>query len=190
MDTETAAGYPVPTDALRRPLSLFDVSGRTAVVTGASGAYGRTIAVALGALGCRLLLASGSKEPLEAVAREAADAGGTVETLVRRPDTLDDARDIVAAANARQVGVITDPAFPPDLQAWGRAFVELRPAETAAKVAPRPMPIVHGTADKGVPVSDPRLLAEPGGPNAELRLVGGARPPRSGPRAFSIPASG
>ena len=85
-------------DAVRRPLSLFDVSDRIAVVTGASGAYGRTISVALGALGCRLLLASGSKEPLEEVAGEAARAGGTVETIVRRPHTWTDAREIVGAA--------------------------------------------------------------------------------------------
>lgn len=91
---------PTTPDVLRRPLSLFDVSGKTAVVTGASGAYGRTISIALGALGCRVLLASGSKDPLEAVAREVADAGGTAQTLARRPDTLADACDIVGAAES------------------------------------------------------------------------------------------
>lgn len=95
---DVAAGRPELAGALRDPLSLFDVSGRTAVVTGASGAYGRTISIALGALGCRLLLASGSKEPLDQVAAEVAEAGGTVTTLVRRPETLPDAQDIVGAA--------------------------------------------------------------------------------------------
>ncbi|MGH9088602.1 MAG: SDR family NAD(P)-dependent oxidoreductase [Acidimicrobiales bacterium] len=95
--TDTSASD-ADADALRHPISLFDVSGRTAVVTGASGAYGRTIALALGTSGCRLLLASGSKDPLDAVAGEVADAGGTVETLVRRPDTLEDAHAIVGAA--------------------------------------------------------------------------------------------
>ena len=85
-------------DALRRPLSLFDVSGRTAVITGASGAYGRAISIALGSLGCNLVLAAGSKEPLEAVADEAARAGGRVETVARRPGSWDDARAIVGAA--------------------------------------------------------------------------------------------
>lgn len=90
---------PPPTsDALRAPLSLFDISGRIAVVTGASGAYGRAISVALGALGCRLLLASGSEEPLAEVADAAEGAGGTVETILRRPETLADAQEIVTAA--------------------------------------------------------------------------------------------
>lgn len=95
---ETSTEEPTARDPVLQPLSLFDVSGRTAVVTGASGAYGRTMAVALGALGCNLLLASGSKEALESVGREAAEAGGTVETVARRPDSWTDAQEIVGAA--------------------------------------------------------------------------------------------
>ncbi|HEX9352435.1 MAG TPA: hypothetical protein VF933_01245 [Streptosporangiaceae bacterium] len=34
-------------DILRDPLSLFDVSGQVAVITGASGALGRAAAIAL-----------------------------------------------------------------------------------------------------------------------------------------------
>jgi NAD(P)-dependent dehydrogenase (short-subunit alcohol dehydrogenase family) len=77
---------------------MFDVSGKVAIVTGASGAYGRMIAVALGSLGCRLLLASGSAAGLDDVAQEAAAAGGKVQTIVRRPDSLTAATEIVAAA--------------------------------------------------------------------------------------------
>jgi NAD(P)-dependent dehydrogenase (short-subunit alcohol dehydrogenase family) len=84
--------------ALTDPLSLFDVSGRVAIITGASGAFGRAVAVALGALGCRLLLASGSAEPLTAVAAEVEAVGGTAATFVRRPDSIEDAEAIVAAA--------------------------------------------------------------------------------------------
>src|SRR5487761_1469287 len=95
MPAEGMAPGPV---ALRDPLSLFELSGRVAVVAGAAGAYGRAISIALGALGCRLLLASGSAEALEAVAQEAASAGGTVETIARRPATWEDAHDIVGGA--------------------------------------------------------------------------------------------
>ncbi|MFO1361684.1 MAG: hypothetical protein U1F45_04290 [Burkholderiales bacterium] len=46
--------------ALREPARLFDVAGKVAIVTGASGAFGRACAIALGALGAKLLLASGT----------------------------------------------------------------------------------------------------------------------------------
>src|SRR6266849_4632737 len=87
-------------DILRDPLSLFDVSGQVTVITGASGALGRAAAIALGALGARLLLASGSADGLAAVAAEVKDAGGEVTTLASRPDRQQDADGILAAATA------------------------------------------------------------------------------------------
>ncbi len=87
-------------DILRDPLSLFDVSGQVAVITGASGALGRAAAIALGALGARLMLASGSAGGLAAVAAEVKAAGGEVTTLVCRPDSQDDADAILAGATA------------------------------------------------------------------------------------------
>jgi NAD(P)-dependent dehydrogenase (short-subunit alcohol dehydrogenase family) len=89
-----------PSTAVANPLSLFDVSDRVAIITGASGAFGRVVALALGALGCKLLLASGSADPLAAVADEVAAVGGTAETFRRRPDSLEDADAIVRAAVA------------------------------------------------------------------------------------------
>jgi NAD(P)-dependent dehydrogenase (short-subunit alcohol dehydrogenase family) len=88
----------VAADILRDPLSLFDVSGRVTVITGASGALGRAAAIALGALGPPLLLASGSADGLAAVAAEVKDAGGQVTTLARRPEAQDDADAILGAA--------------------------------------------------------------------------------------------
>ena len=85
---------------LSNPLSLFDVSDRVAIITGASGALGRAVAVSLGALGCKLVLASGSREPLEAVAAEVAAVGGTATTIVRRPDSVGDAQAIIDAGVA------------------------------------------------------------------------------------------
>jgi len=87
-------------DILRDPLSLFDVSGNVTVITGASGALGRAAAIALGALGARLLLASGSADGLAAVAAEVKEAGGEVSTLACRPDTQADTDAIIGAAAA------------------------------------------------------------------------------------------
>jgi NAD(P)-dependent dehydrogenase (short-subunit alcohol dehydrogenase family) len=84
--------------ALSDPLSLFDVSGQVVIITGASGALGRVVAIALGSLNARLLLASGSPDSLDAVAAEVRAAGGEVSTLVRRPESLEDAEAILAAA--------------------------------------------------------------------------------------------
>ena len=90
----------MPGDILRDPLSLFDVAGKVTVITGASGALGRAAAIALGALGARLLLVSGSADGLASVASEvkvAAEvkgAGGEVTTLACRPDSEQDAAGI------------------------------------------------------------------------------------------------
>ncbi len=85
-------------ESLRNPLSLFDVKGKVALITGASGAFGRGCALALGALGANLLLVSGSKEELDAVAAEVKEIGAEVHTLVARPDSLGDAQTMLKAA--------------------------------------------------------------------------------------------
>ena len=41
-------------EPLRHPLSLFDNKGKVAIITGASGAFGRGCAITLGALGGKL----------------------------------------------------------------------------------------------------------------------------------------
>ena len=85
-------------ETLRHPLSMFDNKGKVAIVTGASGAFGRGTAITLGALGGKLLLASGTKNELDDVAAEVREVGGEVETIVRRPDALDDAKAMLDAA--------------------------------------------------------------------------------------------
>ena len=66
-------------EPLRNPLSLFDVKGKVAIVTGASGAFGRACAIALGGLGGKMLLASGTQNELDEVAAEVREVGGEVE---------------------------------------------------------------------------------------------------------------
>jgi NAD(P)-dependent dehydrogenase (short-subunit alcohol dehydrogenase family) len=88
------------TEPLKNPLSLFDVKGKSALITGASGAFGRAVAIALAALGARLTLVAGSKAELEAVADECRSVGGEVQTVNLRPDTLEDAETMVNTAVA------------------------------------------------------------------------------------------
>src|SRR5262249_58130500 len=70
-------------------------------VPGGSDAIGSGCAIALGALGGKLVLASGIKDELDAVAAEVREVGGEVEAVVRRPDTLADANAMVEAALKR-----------------------------------------------------------------------------------------
>jgi NAD(P)-dependent dehydrogenase (short-subunit alcohol dehydrogenase family) len=89
-------------EPLRNPLSLFDVKGKVAIITGASGTFGRATALALSSLGGKVLLVSGSKDELDAVAAEVREvggaAGGEAATMVRRPETLDDAQAMLDTA--------------------------------------------------------------------------------------------
>lgn len=70
-------------EPLKNPLSLFDVKGKSALVTGASGAFGRAVSIALAALGANLTLVAGNKDELEAVADECREVGGRVQTINR-----------------------------------------------------------------------------------------------------------
>jgi NAD(P)-dependent dehydrogenase (short-subunit alcohol dehydrogenase family) len=85
-------------EPLRNPLSLFHVKSKVALITGASGAFGRGCALALGALGAKLMLVSGSKDELDTVAAEAKELGADHRTMVARPDSLADAQAMVKAA--------------------------------------------------------------------------------------------
>ncbi|MFO1121983.1 MAG: SDR family oxidoreductase [Hyphomicrobiales bacterium] len=85
-------------DWLKNPLSLFDVAGKVAVVTGASGAFGALAARVLAGAGCRLVLSAGRKSELDAVA---ASCASEVETVNLRPSTEDNCTAIVARAVER-----------------------------------------------------------------------------------------
>jgi putative redox protein len=88
---------------------------------------------------------------------------------------------------ARRVGAIRTEGFPSDRRAWGAAFAMLRPDESAAKLSPRPLLVVHGADDEEVPIADGRRLAELAGPRAELRVLAGAgHRLRADPRAVAL----
>jgi NAD(P)-dependent dehydrogenase (short-subunit alcohol dehydrogenase family) len=81
-------------DWLQNPLSLFDVKGKVAVITGASGAFGALAARVLSAAGCKLVLAAGKKSELDAIASECQDAVG----VNIRPSTEQNCTSIVSKA--------------------------------------------------------------------------------------------
>ena len=78
--------------------TMFDVPGKTAIVTGASYGLGVTFAETLAAAGANVVLAARSAEKLQAVARSIEDRGG--KTLSQRCDVSDpaDVKALVAAA--------------------------------------------------------------------------------------------
>ncbi len=80
------------------PGKLFDVAGKTAVITGATGAFGQVAAVTLGRSGCKLALAGAKVADLQELAAALTAEGHAVATVARRPDSPEAAEEIVAAA--------------------------------------------------------------------------------------------
>lgn len=66
----------------------IDLSGRVALITGASRGLGKSMALALGAAGARLVLVARDAASLEQVAKEVRDAGAEAETY--RVDVTDE----------------------------------------------------------------------------------------------------
>ncbi|MBW2623728.1 MAG: prolyl oligopeptidase family serine peptidase, partial [Deltaproteobacteria bacterium] len=51
----------------------------------------------------------------------------------------------------RGVGIIRDPDFPSDPEEWLNGFQSVSPEKHIGSISPRPLLIVHGTADETVP---------------------------------------
>ena len=95
----------MPEDFLKNPLSLFEVKGKTAIVTGATGAFGALAAQVLAGAGCNLVIAAGGGEALKKVAAQCEALGAKVESLNLRPSSAAHCDKIVAAAVQRFGGV-------------------------------------------------------------------------------------
>jgi len=92
-------------DFLKNPLSLFDVRGKTAIVTGATGAFGALAAQVLGGAGCNLILAAGGAEALKKIAAECEKLGAKAEAVNMRPSSAVNCEKIVEAAVKRFGGI-------------------------------------------------------------------------------------
>ena len=84
--------------SLPNPLEMFDIKGKVALVTGASGAFGAVAARVLAGAGCRLVLAAGKASELAAIAAECRAGGAEVVEVNTRPDTEAACNALVAAA--------------------------------------------------------------------------------------------
>ena len=83
---------------LKDPLSLFSVKGKTAIVTGASGAFGAMAAKVLAGAGANVVISAGGADALERSRRNARKLGGKVETVPVRPISEANCDRIVDAA--------------------------------------------------------------------------------------------
>ena len=66
-------------DFLKNPLSLFDVNGKTAIVTGATGAFGALAAKTLAGAGANVVIAANNADGLKKIAAECDKLGGKAE---------------------------------------------------------------------------------------------------------------
>jgi len=83
---------------LKSPQQLFDVAGKVAVVTGATGAFGSVASRALSAAGCKLVLAGGNVDALTSLAADLQQDGGEATSVQKRPNSTEDCEAIIAAA--------------------------------------------------------------------------------------------
>jgi NAD(P)-dependent dehydrogenase (short-subunit alcohol dehydrogenase family) len=85
-------------DFLKDPLSLFSVKGKTAIVTGASGAFGAIAAKTLAGAGASVVLCASGADALKKVAAECERLGGKTEVVAKRPNSEANCDAIVDAA--------------------------------------------------------------------------------------------
>lgn len=78
--------------SLDNPLSFFNVEGKVALITGASGAFGAVAARSLSGAGCRVALVAGNKDAMEKVA---AQCSGETHQINARPDSEANCQSIV-----------------------------------------------------------------------------------------------
>jgi NAD(P)-dependent dehydrogenase (short-subunit alcohol dehydrogenase family) len=76
--------------------SLFDVSEKVALITGASGGFGQAASKGLAKAGAKVMLTGRTEDKLAPLAKEISDAGHVVAYVVGHPTDEDDVQRIVA----------------------------------------------------------------------------------------------
>ncbi len=75
--------------------SIFDVSGKVALITGATGAFGKAIAKGLAKAGVKVMLTGRSERTLKPLAEEIISDGGSAAYVSGEPSNYEDAVRIV-----------------------------------------------------------------------------------------------
>lgn len=79
--------------------TLFDLTGKSALITGATGALGGAAARALASAGAHVTLAGGNATRLAALSAELQDSGASVDYIALRPENEAACDEIAAAAS-------------------------------------------------------------------------------------------
>ena len=87
--------------SMSNPLSMFDVKGQVALITGASGAFGMVAARVLAGAGCNLVLAAGNEQALAEISDECRAMGVEVEPINVRPNDEATCQHLVDGAVAK-----------------------------------------------------------------------------------------
>jgi NAD(P)-dependent dehydrogenase (short-subunit alcohol dehydrogenase family) len=83
---------------LKNPLDLFDIKGKVAIITGASGAFGALSAKTLAGAGVHVVLAASRQDELKLVAAECEALGARATIVALRPSSEANCEAIVKAA--------------------------------------------------------------------------------------------
>ncbi|MFK7875163.1 MAG: SDR family NAD(P)-dependent oxidoreductase [Paracoccaceae bacterium] len=79
--------------SLSNPYAFFNIEGKTALITGASGAFGAVAAECLSGAGCKVMLAAGNAEAMTEVAAKCSGETGQINA---RPDSPEACEDMIA----------------------------------------------------------------------------------------------
>ncbi len=80
------------------PTQLFNIEGKSAIIVGATGAFGQIASATLGAAGAKLTLTAGNAENLSDLQSNLKGHDIHATTLSKRPDTEADCDEIVQKA--------------------------------------------------------------------------------------------
>ncbi len=78
-----------------------------------------------------------------------------------------------SVAYFRKIGIIRDENFPPSMTVWINNFRQLNALQCVARLAPRPLLLLHSRGDRVVPVNNSVQLFEKAGEPKQLHIFDG-----------------